>query len=294
MTNRSLGYSTAFVLILLITGQAAAQQSQGGVHGDHQPAPQHDGQWHPDPPLPQGVTLDELLDYAGKPLPASWPKPIHDNAIYSFTLFELFEYRFSNEGRDELGWDVQGWVGNDDHKFWWKTEGDTIFDGADQGSADLQALYAMPLSAFWYLQAGVRYEQAWEPGSADERFSAVLGIQGLAPYKFDLEPTLYLTDDGDVMAQFTASYDLYITQRLVFQPRIELGASAQDIPESGLGAGVHGIDFDLRLRYEIAREFAPYLGVRYSRLFGETADIASRNGDKDHDLLFLMGVRLAY
>lgn len=294
MTNQSLRYSVGFVLVLMMTGQATAQQSPEGVHRDHQAVLQRDDQWHPDPPLPEGMTLDELLDYAQKPPPASWPKPLHDNAVYSFTLIELFEYRFSNEGRDELGWDAQGWIGNDDHKFWWRAEGDAIFDGVEEGSADLQALYAMPLSAFWYLQVGVRYEQAWEPGSSDERFSAVLGIQGLAPYKFDLEPTLYLTDDGDVMAQLTASYDLYITQRLVLQPRVELSASAQDIPESGLGAGVHSADFDLRLRYEIIREIAPYIGVRYSMLFGETADIALRNGDEDHDLLFIVGARLAF
>ncbi len=294
MINLILDHSVPVVLVLVMAGIANAQQGQGDIHRDHQAVPGREDQWHPDPPLPEGLTLDEVLDYAENPPPASWPKPLHDNAVYAFTLIELFEYRFSNEGRDELGWDVQGWVGNDDHKFWWKTEGDAIFDGADEGGIDLQAFYAMPLSAFWYLQVGVRYEQAWEPGSLDERFSAALGIQGFAPYKFDLEPTLYLTDDGDVMAQLTASYDLYITQRLVLQPRIELSASAQDIPESDLGAGVHGADFDFRLRYEISREFAPYIGVRYSTVFGETADISSRNGDEDHDLLFIVGARIAF
>jgi copper resistance protein B len=249
---------------------------------------------YPHPPLEQGVTLDEVLDAAGKPPPESWGPPIHDNAVYSYTLFELLEYRFSDTGRDQIGWDTQGWIGNDDHKFWWKTEGDAILDGADQGDADLQALYAKPISAFWYLQAGVRYEQTWEPGSTDERFSAALGIQGFAPYKFDFEPTLYLTDDGDVLAQFTGSYDLYLTQRIVLQPRVEFNASAQDVPESDLGAGLNNFDLDLRLRYEFRREFAPYVGIRYGRLTGETAGIARRGGGDDNDLFWLLGVRIAF
>ncbi len=249
---------------------------------------------YPHPPLAEGTTLDEVLDAAAKPAPESWGPPIHDNAVYSYTLFELFEYRFSDTGRDQIGWDTQGWIGNDDHKFWWKAEGDVILDGADEGDADLQALYAKPISAFWYLQAGVRYEQSWEPGSTDERFSAALGVQGFAPYKFDVEPTLYLTDDGDLLAQFTASYDLYLTQRIVLQPRIELNASAQDLPGSNLGAGVNNIDFDLRLRYEFRRELAPYVGVRYGRLTGETAGIVRRSGGDDNDLFWLFGVRIAF
>lgn len=246
------------------------------------------------PPLVEGVSLDQVLDAAAQPPPDFWGPPVHDNAVYSYTLFELFEYRVSDTGRDELGWDTQGWIGNDDHKFWWKAEGDAILDGPDEGDADIQMFYAKPISAFWYLQAGVRYEQAWESGGTDERFSAALGVQGLAPYKFDVEPTLYLTDDGDVLAQVTASYDLYLTQRIVLQPRVELNASAQDVPDSALGAGVNNIDMDLRLRYEFRREFAPYMGIRYGRLTGETAGIARRNGGDDHDMFWLFGVRIAF
>ncbi len=289
-------YQTGFVLamMLLAFGPSPAWADDSAITDESRGTARNNDATYPKPPLLEGGTLDEVLDAAAKPAPASWGPPIHDNAVYSFTLFELFEYRVSDTGRDEFGWDTQGWVGNDDHKFWWKAEGDAILDGADEGDADLQAFYARPLSAFWYLQAGVRYEQVWEPGSTDERFSAALGVQGLAPYKFDVEPTLYLTDDGDVLAQFTGSYDLYLTQRVVLQPRVELNASAQDVPESGLGAGVNNIDFDLRLRYEFRREIAPYVGIRYGRLTGETAGIARRNGDDDSDLYWLFGVRLAF
>ena len=290
---------------LLLGGTAAAQEHEHGAadlaaqsseasarHAEHNPPPQ--GATDPDPPLPEGVTLDQMLDSAEAPPPDSWPEPIHDNPILSFTLLELLEYRVSEDDRDQFGWDAQGWIGNDDHKFWWKSEGAAVFDGPDEGEADFQALYARPLSAFWYVQAGVRYDQAWTPGDSDGRFSGVLGVQGLAPYKFDLEPTLFLTDDGDLLAQLTASYDLYLTQRLVLQPRIELNVSAQDVPESGLGAGFNDLSLDLRLRYEIRREFAPYVGVRYTTLLGETADIAERGGGETDDLQFVIGVRIAF
>ena len=294
MSKYELTACIVFAVILLFIGPSLSWAGDSANTDESKDAAQSNNATYLKPPLPDGVTLDQMLDAAAKPTPESWGPPIHDNAVYSYTLFELFEYRVSDTGRDEFGWDTQGWIGNDDHKFWWKTEGDAILDGADEGGADLQAFYAKPLSAFWYLQAGMRYEQAWEPDGTDERFSAALGVQGFAPYKFDVEPTLYLTDDGDLLAQFTASYDLYLTQRIVLQPRVELNASVQDVPESDLGAGVNNIDFDLRLRYEVRREFAPYVGVRYGRLTGETAGIARRNGDQDNELFWLFGVRIAF
>jgi copper resistance protein B len=294
MSKHDPGTCLLLAVMLLFIGQAPARADESDITDNRKNKDANRDATYPHPPLPEGVTLDEVLDAAAKPPPESWPDPIKDNAVYSFTLFELLEYRVSDTGRDQIGWDTQGWIGNDDHKFWWKAEGDAILDGQDEGDADLQAFYARPISAFWYLQAGMRYEQAWEPGSTNERFSAALGVQGFAPYKFDVEPTIFLTDDGDVLAQFTASYDLYLTQRIVLQPRVELNAAAQDVPESDLGAGINNIDFDLRLRYEFQREFAPYVGVRYGRLTGATAGIARRNGGDDNDLFWLFGVRLAF
>ena len=247
-----------------------------------------------EPPLPEGTTLDEMLDLAERPAPSWWPAPIDDDRIFSFTLVELLEYRISDTGRDEIGWDAQGWVGSDDHKLWWKTEGDAVFDGPNVGSADLQLLYATPLSAFWYVQAGLQVETAWQPGRTHDRLAAVVGLQGMGPYRFDLEPALFITDDGDVLPQLTASYNVYLTQRLVLQPRMELNASFQDVPEQALGAGLTIGSFDLRLWYEPRRELAPYFGVRYQALFGETGNIAERSGAEDHELFFLAGLRLAF
>ncbi len=277
-------------ILTLASASLLTPNSAWGQHRDPPPQTSPDSA----PLLPEGLTLEQTLDFAANPPPASWPQPVHDNPVLSFTLVELLEYRLGNERRDELGWDTQGWIGNDDHKFWWKSEGAATLNGRSAGDADLQALYAKPLSAFWFLQAGVRYNQMWSGGNTKGQFSGVLGLQGLAPYKFDLEPTLYLTSNGDLLAQLTASYDLYLNQRLVLQPRLEFNLSAQDIPDFGLGAGFNDLSFDLRLRYEIRREFAPYVGVRFTTFLGETADIAELGGEAVDDLQFVFGVRIVF
>jgi copper resistance protein B len=294
------GLVLAFALAsacLLGIERAAAQDTAPHAHEGHGAASRpatHGAIEGAGPLLPHGKTLDEVLEGAAKPPPAAFGKPIDDDPVLSFTQFELLEYRIADSGRDQFGWDAQGWIGSDRHKFWWKTEGDAVFDGPDEGDADLQLLYARPLSAFWYFQIGARMEESWEPDSTRETFAGVLGVQGIAPFQIDMEPTLFITDDGDVLPQLTASYYLYLTQRVVLQPRMELNASFQDIPESGVGAGLTDGRFDLRLLYEIRREFAPYVGVRYHALFGETAGIAEQEGREKHDWLFLVGARITF
>ena len=273
---------------------APATTQQGRNSGGPDAGSQPSGRHLLDPVLPEGFTLDQMLDYAAKPPPASFGEPIDDDAVFNFTQFELLEYRLSDTGRDELGWDAQGWIGTDDHKFWWKSEGDLTLDGADEGAGNIQALYATPISAFWYLQVGGEFELAWDSGDAHERGAAVVGLQGVAPYQFDVEPALFITDDGDVLGQLTASYDFYLTQRMVLQPRVEIAAAAQDVPELGLGAGLTSGQFDLRLQYQVRREVAPYLGVRYDVLLGETAEFAEEGGGQDHDMSLVFGVRVTF
>ncbi len=275
---------------------------QAHDHDGAAEAPAHSGMTQPmqpmraenGPPLVEGESLDDALDAAAAGPHDSWPEPIHDNPVLAFTLIEQLEYRVSDSNSDQFAWDAQGWIGNDDHKFWWKTEGGAAFDGPSSGDAEFQALYAKPISAFWFIQGGVRYENMWGPGASMDRASLVLGAQGLAPYKFELEPILFLTEDGDLLARFTASYDLYLTQRIVLQPRSEINLSAQDIPDYAVGAGINDLSLELRLRYEVSREFAPYVGVQYNTLIGETSGIARRAGSDADDLQLVFGVRIAF
>lgn len=239
--------------------------------------------------------LNNLLDMAASGPPESWPEPVHDNPTIVFTILDQLEYRFSDNQRKQFGWDAQGWIGNDDWKFWWKSEGATVLDGESEGDAEFQALIAKPVSAFWFAQAGVRYDRIWNASDSKNRASLVLGIQGLAPYLFELEPTLFITDNGDLLGRFTATYDLYLTQRLVIQPRTEINLSAQDVREYEIGTGFNDLSFDLRLRYEIQRELAPYVGLRYSTPLGETAGLRRRGGGQaNDDLQIVFGLKIAF
>ena len=218
--------------------------------------------------------------------PAEWPATINDTPTLAFFLADRLEYRWQ-EGTDALLWDAQGWIGGDWNKFWFKTEGEDPADGAVE-EAEVQALYARLISPFWYLQTGVRYD--FEP--APSRAFAVLGVQGLGLYWFEVDAAAFVSDDGDLSARFEAEYDLLFTQRLVLQPRFETNLAFQDVPELGIGQGFNDVQLGLRLRYEIRREFAPYAGIAWVRKVGETADRARTAGEDVDSLAVVAGLRL--
>lgn len=223
-----------------------------------------------------------------------WPEPIEDSMRFGFLLFDQLEYRMKDGADDTLRWDVQGWYGGDYNRFWMKTEGEWRTGGERGGEAEIQALYSRLIAPFWDFQAGLRYDQFSGAGFDRSRGFAVLGIQGLARYRFELEPGLFISQDGDVSARLTATYDMLLTQRLILQPRLDLDAAVQSAEEFGLGEGVNSIGLGLRLRYEIAREFAPYIGVHWLSRFGETADLARRGGGRADDIAVVFGVRLGF
>lgn len=247
------------------------------------------------PPLPEGMTLDEVLNHAASEPPAGFPDPVADDELFGFVLFDQFEYRITDDdASDHLGWEADIWFGGDINKFWWKTEGEAIFEGSDEGESENDFLYSRLFSPFWSVQTGVQYANEWTPNDYEDRWSYVLALQGMAPYQFELDGSLYLSEDGDLTAAIEGEYDLRITQRLLLQPRAALGFAAQDVSERNLGSGMTNADLDLRLRYEIRRKFAPYLGIRYQFLVGETEDIARAAREKTEQWLLLMGLRFAF
>ncbi len=268
------------------------------MHGES--AAQHDKSAPPapaiEPAVPEGMTLEEVLDLAESPPPSDFPEVLSDDKLYAFTLFEQLEYRVAtgDETADHFGWEAQGWIGGDFNKFWWKNEGEAVFDGPDEGETETDLLYSRLITPFWDFQAGVQYANEWRKDDYEDRWSGVIALQGLAPYKFELDNSLYISEDGDVTLEIEAEYDLRITQRLVLQPRAEMGFAFQDIPERSLGAGMTDVKLDLRLRYEIKRGFAPYFGLRYRFLVGETGNIAEAGGADSEQLFFLAGFRFAF
>lgn len=260
-------------------------------------AQRHEGEPPPDPgtpPLPEGMSLDEVLDRAAQPPPEHYPDPVPDDELRMFVLAEQLEYRLGDGERDRLGWEAQGWIGYDYDRFWWKSEGEAVFDGPDEGESETDLLYSRLISPFWSAQVGVQYAIEWEPGDTSDRWSGVLALQGLAPGMVELDASLYVSEDADVTAEIEGEYNLRLTQRLVLQPRVELGFSAQDVPERRLGQGLTDANLDLRLRYEVKREFAPYVGVRYRLLVGETGNRSEDAGIDSDQLFFFAGLRFAF
>lgn len=247
-----------------------------------------------DPSIPEGMTLDELLRRAASPPPADWPAVVPDDRRYLFTFVEQFEWRIAeNDADDHLGWEAQGWFGGDRNKLWWKQEGEAVFAGRDRGESETDLLYSRLITPFWSLQTGVQYANEWSD-DYDDRWSGVIALQGLAPYKFEIDSSLYVSEDGDVTVELEAEYDLRITQRLVAQPRLETGVAAQDIANRALASGFTDVTLDLRLRYEIRREFAPYIGIRYGTLLGGTKDLAEAAGAETDHRRYLAGLRFAF
>lgn len=249
-----------------------------------------------EPVIPAGMTLEEVFEFSESPPPSDFPVPIFDDKLYAFTVFDQLEYRVATDDEtvDRLGWDALGWIGGDFNKFWWKNEGEAAFDGPNEGESETDLLYSRLITPFWYAQVGAQYANEWNQDDYEDRWSGVIALQGLAPYKFEFDNLLYISEDGDVTFEIEAEYDLRITQRLVLQPRGQVGFAFQDVAERRLGAGMTDVTLGLRLRYEIKREFAPYIGVRYQSLVGETDNIAEADGEDTEQLFFLAGLRFAF
>lgn len=190
-------------------------------------------------------------------------------------------------GRDAIAWeDLHFWYGGDIDRLWLKSSGEAVF-GEGLERAELQALWSRAIGPFFDLQAGARLDF----GRGPERAHLVLGVQGLAPYRFEVDAALFLSTRGDLTARFEGEYDQRITQRLILQPRIELDLSLQDVPELGIGSGLSSAEAGLRLRYEIVPEFAPYVGIGYERAFGDAAGFARAAGEEAGGWSLLLGVR---
>lgn len=217
--------------------------------------------------------------------PADWPDPVHDQALYSMVLIDRLEAGFSDD-EDTRVWDAQGWWGGDYNKLWIKTEGEGE-QGESLEALELQALYSRVIAPFWDAQIGLRHD--FRPDD-NERTHLAVGVQGLAPYRFELDSALFLSDEGDLTARVEAEYEIMFTQRLVLQPRLELNAAAQSVTELGIGSGLNNTETGLRLRYEIRREFAPYLGVSWTRFYGDTADLRDADGG-DSAVYLVAGIR---
>lgn len=191
------------------------------------------------------------------------------------------------KGNDDsfTAYDLAGWYGRDYSRVWLKAEGDYADGRLDETRTEL--LYGRAIANFWDAQVGVRHDTGEGPGRSWLGF----GVQGLAPYWFEVEATAYVGESGRTAARFEAEYDLLLSQRLVLQPRAELSLHGKDDEANGIGRGLSDASLGLRLRYEFSRQFAPYIGVERVGKFGRTADFARDEGEATRDTRYVAGVR---
>jgi copper resistance protein B len=237
----------------------------------------------PPPPPAKDHAADRYYDPAIMAAARVQLRQEHGGTGFSMVMANLAEYQARAGGG--YRWDGQGWVGGDLNRFVVKSEGEgSGRDGLD--TAELQGLSSHAIGPYFDLQAGVRQDVA-----PRARTYATVGFQGLAPYWFDVAGALFLSTQGQLLGRLESTYDLRLTQRLILQPRAELNFAAQNSAETRTGSGLSNAELGLRLRYEITREFAPYIGVSWDRKVGKTADYARARGDDVGGASFVAGIR---
>jgi copper resistance protein B len=239
----------------------------------------------PAPPPPTDRYADRI--FPAQEMERSHRQMMAENGeqTFSFVMFNLAEYQ-PRRGSDGFRWDGEGWYGGDINRLTIKTEGEGQF-GRGVEEAEIQALYSRAIDPYFNAQIGVRQDL----GRGPKRTYATLGLEGLAPYWFDVEGAVFLSDKGDVLARLEGYYDQRITQRLVLQPRAELNLAAQDVPASRIGSGLSSVELGLRLRYEFQRQFAPYVGVSWERKIGQTGRYARVDGEHSTSKGLVAGIR---
>ena len=224
-----------------------------------------------------------------------WPSPVNDQERRLFTLVDVLEYRPRTRGtgsNSDYRWDLEGWYGGDHNRLWFKSEGqrDTAFK-ADY-DVDFQLLYGRFLWKHYDIQVGGRMETQSFRGGNVARGMGVIGLQGIVPYNYEFESALFIDQRGAVSARLSYTKDFLLTQRLILQGRFETNLAIQRVEEFTTGSGLNNLEFGGRVRYEIRREFAPYIGLSFDRSFGETATLVRRQGGDPSQVRFVVGVRM--
>ena len=272
--------------VVLIVGWSvpadAQQEPRSDLRTETTDQQTDDQQVEPTTPIPPITDADRIAAF-----PDVKPQVMRDRAVNVLVLFDQLEWQGDGISGG-MNWDTKGWVGGDRTRVWFRTEGQVESGHLDDVEAHL--LYGRPVARWWDVVVGVR--QDVQPGPAQTW--GAFGLQGLAPYWFEVEVTGYISEGGRTAARFEADYELLLTNRLVLRPLVEVDLYGKSHAERGIGAGLSSTDIELRLRYEFRRELAPYVGVTWNRLFGETRNLAEAGGVATSRMRFVGGLRLWY
>ena len=294
MTHRTMA-SSALALVALAAlplGPASAadgvdhsRMDHDRMHGmDH--GRMHHGAAGAWPPTESRTPIPVLTDADRKAAFPSLPgHGIHDSEINTFFLLDQLEYQDADEG-STLSWDASGWIGGDVDRLWLRAEGERT-DGVTE-QAEVQALWGHAIGPWWEVVTGIR--QDFKPGSPQTW--GAFGLQGMALYGFEAEATAFIGENGQSALRLEGDYDILLTQRLILQPTAQLNVYGRNDEARGIGSGLANTEVGLRLRYEIRRQFAPYIGVTWSRAYGNTADRLRDEGEDVEQARFVAGVRM--
>jgi len=289
----------AFSLSLLSMAQAfAASDMQGMDHSrmadmqgmDHSQMTDmqsmDDGMMQPAAPTESRTPIPALTDADRAAVFTSHAgHQVHDSAINTYFLADKLEWQDADDA-STLAWDLSGWIGGDIDRLWLRSEGER--SNGKTEDAEIQALWGHAISPWWDVVSGVR--QDFKPGAPQTW--AAFGLQGMALYNFEAEATAFIGENGQSAVRLEGDYDILLTNRLILQPTAELNVYGKNDPQRGIGSGLANTEAGLRLRYEIRREFAPYIGVTWNRTYGNTADYAREEGEDRSEARLVLGVRL--
>jgi copper resistance protein B len=279
MRRPSIARATFVAMVWLMVGALPSSVQAQDPHAHHQ-------QQKPSSPTPLPPFIPPVTDEDRK---AAFPDvqghAVHDNAINYFVLFDQLEWQVGGKANG-LNLDTRGWIGGDRDRLWFRAEGDG--DNGRLADAQTHLMFGRRFARWWDWVAGVR--QDFRPGSPQTW--AAVGVQGLAPYRFDIEATAYVGASGRTHARFEVEYELLLTNRLVLQPLFEAEVAGKSDPTRSVGAGLSTTDLGFRLRYEIRRELAPYAGVTWTNKWGKTADFAEAAGEDRGGARFVTGLRM--
>jgi len=290
--NRSTGLALALAGLTVSSAMAATDGMQNMDHSqmqgmDHsQMQSMDDGQMQPAAPTQSRTPIPALTDADRA---AVYVSPaghsVHDSVLNYYLLADKLEWQDADDG-SALAWDLSGWIGGDIDRLWIRSEGERVNGKTED--AEIQALWGHAISPWWDVVTGVR--QDFKPGAPQTW--AALGLQGMALYNFEAEATAFIGEGGQTAARLEGDYDILLTNRLILQPTAELNVYGKNDPQRGIGSGLSNTEAGLRLRYEIRREFAPYIGVTWNRTYGKTADYAADEGEDRSEARLVVGVRM--
>lgn len=220
-----------------------------------------------------------------------WPEPVKSYRTGQI-LFDRLEVTRTDNDEDVLVWDMLAWYGSDRNRLYFKSEGENQKDDGEPTELEsAEVLVSRLIASFWELQGGVGTRGSLASGAERENY-LVFSLFGVAPYRFEMDNSITVNEDGDIAATIEAEYDLRLSQVSYLQPRLEVAAALTDARAYNRPSGLNDIRVGLRYRYELSREFAPYIGAYWSRSLGDKADQIRAGGGDDSETGLVIGARL--